>query len=134
MYLWSCTVNFIEKERDRGREKYYRLNYKNKKNTENKRKTIKSYTDKYPEKVIAKNKCSHLKASIKGNHLHHWSYNLEHAKDVIELSRKDHYKAHRFIIYDQERMMYRRCDTMELLDTKELHIEFIEYCVRNKPD
>lgn len=57
---------------------------------------------------------------------HHWSYNKEHAKDVIFLSKADHYKAHRFIIYDQERMMYRRCDTLELLDTKESHLEFIK--------
>ena len=39
---------------------------------------------------------------------------------------KDHNTAHRFIIYDQERMMYRRIDTLELLDTKEKHYDFIK--------
>lgn len=28
------------------------------------------------------------------------------------------------MVYDQERMMYRRSDNLLLLDTKELHIEY----------
>ena len=43
-------------------------------------------------------------------------------------------KAHRFIVYDQERMMYRRYDTNELLDTKEKHESFILFCIENKED
>jgi hypothetical protein len=30
--------------------------------------------------------------------------------------------------------MYRRIDNMELLDTKEKHIEWIEWCIKNKED
>ena len=44
--------------------------------------------------------------------------------DVIELSILEHNKLHRYIIYDQERMMYRRCDNNVLLDTKEAHLFF----------
>jgi len=43
-------------------------------------------------------------------------------------------KGHRFLVYDQERMMYRRYDTNELLDTKEIHLEFITDCIKNKKD
>ena len=66
-----------------------------------------------------------MKAKTHGNNLHHWSYNDEHFKDVIELNVKDHAMVHRHIIYDQERMMYRDLDGV-LLDTRERHIE---YCI-----
>jgi hypothetical protein len=111
---------WVQKEKYRNREKYHRLNYKDKhkQESEYQKKRLKVYYDKYPEKKMAKNKTSHIK-SVKG-HLHHWSYNEDHLKDVIDLSVKDHYKAHRFIIYDQERMMYRNLNGV-LLDTKEKH-------------
>ena len=111
---------WVEKERDRNREKYHRLEYRgtNTPNYEAKKKAIKNYVDKYPEKRSARNKCTRLKAKVKGNHLHHWSYNEAHRKDVIELSVKDHNTIHRFIVYDQERMMYRTKEGI-LLDTKE---------------
>lgn len=43
-------------------------------------------------------------------------------------------KAHRFIVYDQERFMYRRYDTNELLYTKQKHYDFIKFCIDNKED
>lgn len=73
---------------------------------------------------------SRMKPQTKGNHLHHWSYNIEHAKDVIELSIKDHATAHRFMVYDQERKMYRKL-TGELLDTKEGHENYIKQHFKN---
>tara|TARA_R110001632_G_scaffold67337_1_gene158170 strand:+ start:127 stop:660 length:534 start_codon:yes stop_codon:yes gene_type:complete len=122
------TKEGFEKEKKRHRDKYYRLNYKNKHKTspEKAKEYARKYKEKYPEKINAKNKTSILKPKIKGNHLHHWSYNKEHVKDVIELTVNEHNKAHRFIIYDQERMMYRKCDNMELLDTKEKHYLYIQ--------
>jgi len=117
--------NYIEKERKRGRDKYYRLNYrKNKPNKEVKKKSMKNYYERYPEKVISKSKMGKLKASINGNQLHHWSYNIEHAKDVIELTVKEHNLLHRYIIYDQERKMYRDLKGV-LLDTKESHLKIL---------
>lgn len=123
---------FVEKERDRHREKYYRLNYKEKhKPSVSKRdELILIYKERYPEKVLAKQKSSHLSRIVKGNHLHHWSYLEEFHKDVIELNPKDHYTIHRFISYDQERMMYRRIDTMELLDTRESSIEYYKMILK----
>lgn len=115
---------YIEKERKRGRDKYHRLGYVNHKPTpEQKKKATINSRSKYPEKYIAKNTTQRMPRK-QGYHLHHWSYNKEHYKDVIELSVKDHNTAHRFIIYDQERMMYRTLSGV-LLDTKESHLEYI---------
>ena len=121
----SSDLNWIESERKRGREKYYRNGYKSKSKRENQQK----YKEKYPEKYKAKCSMATIKPLVKGNHLHHWSYNEEHRKDVIEITSKQHAKAHRFIVYDQERMMYRRYDNNLLLDTKEAHENFIRYCI-----
>jgi hypothetical protein len=123
----SSNDEWVEKERKRGREKYHRLAYKSKLNPD----AQKRYREKYPEKYKAKSASNMIKAIIKGNHLHHWSYNKEHYKDVIELSPKNHAKAHRFIVYDQERMMYRRFDNNLLLDSKESHKIFILECIKN---
>lgn len=130
----SLDDKWTEKERKRHREKYHRLNYleKHKPSTDAKKVIMERYVKKYPEKQLAKNACSKMK-SEKG-HLHHWSYLEKYRKDVIDISSKDHMKAHRFIVYDQERMMYRRIDNNELLDTKQKHIDWITYCINNKED
>lgn len=128
--------DFLEKEQKRHRDKYYRLGYKDKHKPtkEYKKEIMYKHMSKYPEKFKCRSIMGKkIKANI-GNELHHWSYNIEHATDVIELNKKDHAKAHRFIIYDQERFMYRRIDTMELLDTKEKHKEYILYCIQTKED
>jgi hypothetical protein len=117
---------WIYKEKERGREKYYRLGYKNiyKPSYEKKKEQSQRYNEKYPEKVLAKKSSRKLNKICKSNHLHHWSYNKEHYKDVIELSVSEHNKLHRYIIYDKERMMYRRADNNVLLDTKKAHYDF----------
>lgn len=130
----SNDPEWVEKNRQRHREKYYRLQYKDKHKPtpEEKKIAIAKHKSKFPEKVKAKNLSNHLKAKVRGNHLHHWNYNIEFAKDVIELSILQHNKAHRYMIYDQERFMYRRVDTMELLDTREKHEDFIFNVIKDK--
>jgi ribosomal protein L44E len=122
----------LEKERARGREKYHRLNYrgKNKPSFEKKKETTQRYILKYPEKVVSRNLSQHLKPKVKGNHLHHWSYKPENAKDVIELSVLDHNKIHRFIVYDQSVFMYKDLNG-NILDTKEKHDEYINKVLAN---
>lgn len=97
-----------------------------------KRISMQKYEGKFPEKIRCKSLSQHM-TSVNGN-LHHWSYNEIHAKDVIDISIKDHLKAHRFLMYDQERKMYRRSDNNELLDTREKHEEWINWCIENKED
>ena len=118
---------WAEKEKARHRDKYYRLDYKekHKPSSEDKRKIMNKYYAKYPEKRKAKSAAQHLKPAIKGNHLHHWSYNDEHFKDVIELSQKTHAEIHRFIRYDQTKKKYRVIKTGELLKTKKAHVNFL---------
>lgn len=122
---------YIEKERKRGRDKHHRL-YKG--TGKSNRESNARWINKYPEK----RKCTLLSQDMKkpfdGAEKHHWSYNEEHAKDVIWVTKKDHMKSHRFIVYDQERMMYRRFDNNILLDTKEAHELFIKDCIKNKED
>jgi hypothetical protein len=126
--LRSTDSGFVEKEKIRAREKYFRLGYKDihKPSSEKKKADMLKYSSKFPEKLKAASMLQSIKL-IKGNpksQWHHWSYNEPHYKDVIELSVLDHKKLHRYIIYDEERMMYRRVDNNILLDTKEAHIEY----------
>lgn len=90
------------------------------------------WKEKFPEKEEAKKQSRRLLK--KGFHKHHWSYLPEHYKDIIWLTPNNHKKAHRFLIYDLERFMYRRSDTLELLDTKENHNKYILMCIKTKPD
>ena len=124
---------WTEKERARHRQKYYRLGYKDKhKPTPGYQYDMtKRYRDLYPEKYKAKTASQRM--IRESEQLHHWSYNPEHHKDVLHLTRKDHMKAHRFLIYDQERMMYRALSG-ELLDTKERHEKYILEMIEIKPD
>jgi hypothetical protein len=125
---------WVEKEQKRHREKYYRLEYKekHKPTADSKKRAMTKFWEKYPEKYSAKIKAGGIKSVL--GHNHHWSYNDEHYKDVIDITPKDHAKAHRFIIYDQERKMYRKVGTFELLDTKEKHLEWIKFCIETKED
>ena len=116
---------WCKSEKLRGREKYHRLEYrgKHKPNPEQKKAIMERYKQNHPEKYAARIKAGSLTATIKGNHLHHWSYNEPHHKDVIEMSELDHNKLHRYITYDNRSKMYK---TMEgtLLDTREKHLSF----------
>lgn len=130
-FLKETDPNYVEKERKRGREKYRRLYVGMGKAN---KKSIYNYNLKFPEKKKAQSMSANLKKPFSEAEKHHWSYNEEHYKDVIWLTKKEHKKAHRFIMYDQERKMYRRIDNMELLETKERHEVYIRFCIKNKED
>ena len=119
-----------EKEKERHRQKYYRLGYKekHKPTPEMKKELISAYKKKYPEKRNAITKSSSLRKVIsvpKEIQLHHWNYNEGFEKDVILLSEADHYLLHRFLEYDQENKLYRTKDG-ELLDTNLKHYRYFE--------
>lgn len=128
---------WVKSERKRHREKYYRLGYKekHKPTPEEKKNIIGRWQDRFPEKLLVRNimSSSKIKSKVKGNQLHHWSYRFEHATDTIELTVKQHFKAHRFLIYDQERMMYRKLNG-ELLDSKKSHFKYIMEKIKNEED
>ena len=85
----------------------------------------------YPEKMKARNRINVMYLNSKGElstkdgcDKHHWSYRAEHALDIIVLTIKNHRTAHRYMTYDQERMMYRTAKGI-LLDTRESHLSEI---------
>ena len=123
--LLNQDPNWIDVERARHRDKYYRLGYreKYKPTPKMKKEAMRKYSERYPEKIKAKIASHYIKCPVAGGEKHHWSYNEEHHKDVIFLNKRDHSKLHRYMIYDQERMMYRDLSG-KLLDTKEKHLEY----------
>lgn len=114
--------DYVLKERERCREKYHK-NEKYRVKQKGNPAYTKKHSEKYPEKVLAW-KAIHKFPKDRNFALHHWSYLPEHRTEVIRLSRSDHYFIHRFMVYDQEEMMYRRLDNDKLLDTLEKHIRY----------
>jgi hypothetical protein len=76
----------------------------------------------FPEKYAAMKSSSAL-PRVEGYNNHHWSYNEEHYKDIIRLPIAQHYLVHRFMVYDQERRMFRRMDG-SLIDSREAAIAY----------
>jgi hypothetical protein len=109
--------DWIEKERARQREKYRRLDYKEKQKEWNKGKPWK-------ESGTLKNLNRNLKVK-KGFELHHWSYNEQHFKDVFHMDIKQHRQAHKHIELDLDLRMYRDSNGV-LLNTRESHRRYLE--------
>ncbi len=121
--LRNTDPEWVEKERTRGREKYHRLNYKDKDvSPEVRKKRTKNYQEKFPEKRKAV--VSVQRMAKEKDHKHHWSYNEEHFKSIIHLTTNEHTLLHRYMIYDQERKMYRNLKGV-LLDSKESHLDLL---------
>lgn len=124
-------IIWLEKERERHRDKYHRLDYKDKhKPTKESKKLITiRYKNKYPEKINC-NKKMKVKP-IKGFNLHHWNYNIGYENDIFILSILEHNKVHRFITYDNTLFVYRKKENGELLDTRQKHKEYIDIILNN---
>ena len=112
----SQNPEWIESERSRHREKYQRLNYKEKQKVWNKDKPW-TKSSKY------KNLSKKFKAP-KGVELHHWSYNEADLEDVLFMDRKAHKQAHRFLVLDLELKKFRTLDN-QILRTKAEHIAYL---------
>lgn len=114
--LKSKDKNFLEKERLRGREKYKRLNYKDRQKEIDKDLHWKK-TSKY------KNLNRKFKLE-KGLELHHWNYNYEFLEDILILTRKQHKKAHKYLVLDKVKMIFKTIDGV-YLDSKVKHIQYL---------
>lgn len=121
---------WAEQERKRGRRKYHRLYEETGKSNPE---SFKKYIQKYPEKRKATGSSRRLPRPFVGAEAHHWSYNDEHFKNVIWLSKKEHNKAHRFIEYDQSIKMYRTLIGV-LLDNRVIHEKYIRLCIQTEED
>jgi hypothetical protein len=131
--LRATNPGWVEQEKTRAIEKYHRLGYKDihKPSSEDKKEAMARYTDSFPEKYSAKILSQRVHCE-KGNERHHWCYAFQFARDIIELSIADHAFLHRHIVYDQDYFMYRRSDTNELLETKEMHMAYFEELKQSK--
>lgn len=127
----KSTPEGLEKERARHRDKYHRLGYreKHKPTYEMKKKAMYKYNNKYPEKLKAKNHSQGIEKQT-GSHLHHWSYNKEHYKDVIELNIADHNKIHRYLKYCKDTFLFRTLEG-ELLETRDQHEDYINMVIKS---
>lgn len=131
--LKISTPEGLEEERARHRDKYYRLGYKEKHKKDPAIQYIetKKYRNNHPEKYKAKIASQRLNKTNPKNHFHHWSYNDIHYTDVIELKTKNHYTAHRFLVYDKRHKMYRTLEG-ELLTTKMNHLRYLVLKMKKK--
>lgn len=110
---------WCEKERLRSIEKYHRLNYKEK--------DIERFKSKPYLNGKYKNLSRDLKLSSDENP-HHWNYNL--IEDVIILNNKFHRYLHRYLILNENTLMFSTING-EILDSKEKHLQFIEKIRKN---
>lgn len=107
---------YVEKERKRGRDKYRRLGYKERQ---------KSIDSNKPWKKTSAYKSLNRDLKIqKGLEVHHWSYNTEKLKDVFILKRREHKKAHKYLVLDIEKRIFKTKDG-DYLNTKEKHEKYL---------
>jgi hypothetical protein len=114
----AVDFDFILKERERSKEKYHRLNYKEKQKEWDKDKEWKK-TSTY--KGLRK-KFKHVP---KTHQLHHWNYNDIFLEDIIVIEKFNHRRAHEFLVLDIELKIYKTLDG-HLLNTKEEHLNYLK--------
>lgn len=105
----SKDMEWVRKERERGREKYRRLGYRAKKRKHDEMSNVSRYFRS-------------LGLTLQGCELHHWNYNF--LKDVIALPISVHRKLHSLLKFDEESKCFLYNGT--LLTTKKQHIELIK--------
>jgi len=114
--ILTSTPEGLEKERERNREKYHRLNYYNKSIELNKNKP---WTKSY----VYKNLSRKFKTPP-NTELHHWNYNEKYLEDVFLMDVKEHRKAHVFLELDNDSFMFKTLEGI-LLDSKEKHLSYL---------
>lgn len=108
---------WVEKEKARARDKYRRLNYKEKQ---------KDWDKNKPWKQSSKYKGLSKKFNaMKGIELHHWSYKDEHLEEVFFLPIKFHRYAHTFLTLDLDERFFIHKTGIKL-DTREKHQRFLD--------
>ena len=121
--ILSQEEGWLEKERLRHREKYKRLNYKDKQ---------KEWDLKRPWTRTSTYRNLSRDLRIKeGNNIHHWNYNNKYLKDVFILSTESHKKLHTFLDFDEENLIFKTKKGTPL-DTKRKHKEYMEEINLNK--
>jgi hypothetical protein len=113
-YKKAEDIVFIEKERARGREKYERLNYKDR---------IDNRQTPWKDNPTYKGLHKKFKAE-KETELHHWNYNNEFLEDIVFMDIRQHRQAHVGLILDKEKRIFKTIEGV-YLETKEQHLEYL---------
>lgn len=110
-YRKSENEEWVLKERERAKEKYRRLNYKD--------------LPKQKHLNNAKLKNVHQKLKLpKGFEAHHWNYNSGFEENIFVLKTKEHRQAHRYLILNKELLIFSDLQG-NLLDSREKHFEYL---------
>lgn len=110
----TSTPEGLEKERERHREKYKRLGYKEKQ---------KVWNEKRPHSKSNVYKGLNKKHKIpKGFEIHHWNYLDEYLEDFFVLPIKEHRKSHTFL--NKVNHIFEGLNG-EILDTREKHFNYL---------
>jgi len=118
---------WVGQERERGREKYHRLGYKWPKDKEKER--LRSERRRKQEPVRRKAHIASRYVPVPdGWHRHHWSYREADWKDIIPMSVADHATAHRFLVYDPPKRLFRTLRGT-LLETRRQHETYIRFAI-----
>jgi hypothetical protein len=120
--IMSNNPEWIEKEKERSKEKYHRLGYKENQKEWNKKRP-------WTKISIYSNLSRDLKRDgiiKKGDIIHHWNYNDRYLKDVFIISSILHRKLHKYLIPKGKLFIY---DGF-LLRTKEQHYNVIQEIMR----
>ena len=113
----SQDFNFIIKERERSKEKYNRLNYK-----ENQK--LWDINKPWKKTTIYKGLRKLYKDLPKNYELHHWNYNDEFLTDIIIIEKFNHRRSHNFLILDIDKKIFKDLNG-NYLNSKEDHINYL---------
>jgi len=116
-HLLMANPEFADQERERHKEKYHRLGYKEQQKEWDKDKPWKNTTI---YKALSKKL-----GLIKGFEAHHWNYNDEFLEDVFVLKSSPHKILHTHLTLDLENRIFTTKEG-EVLDTKKKHEDFIK--------
>lgn len=112
---------WLEKEKERSRLKYY----KQRSATVKDGKAQRTYRVNYPEKVAANNAVQRNLKRVEGKHAHHWSYQENKRLCVFWLTPGFHAFIHSYLTYNSAILVFEDKDTGVLLDTRQKHEQFI---------
>lgn len=116
----TSSLEGLEKERKRHKDKYHRLGYKEKQKEWNIGQPCKN-SNTY--KGLRK---KYYKSLPRNFELHHWNYNDEYLEDIFILDIRDHKNLHNYLSLDIEKRVFYITENNKYLDTKEKHLEYIE--------
>ena len=108
---------WMEAERVRGREKYHRLNYKDRQKELN-------VSNEWKNNYVYKNLRRDMKLIDTSIELHHWNYNDEYLTDVVKMDIKHHRRLHSHLFLDLDKRIFKDVEG-NYLDTKEKHLAYI---------